>query len=178
MTTGANSAFRLQSAQRINFALDRGVTYVQPLPCTSSAGTVYQQRGAQFCLSRVVTAQTVNPAQLVEQGVQRYWAGEYQTAVDRWQRALDAYQKQPAKTAERSHWCKRTWHAHSSKWDKAMLHSFYSGAERIFREIARTVDASMPESVDWHRRLLRQMSIATKTSIRATPQCWFNPMRF
>lgn len=38
------------------------------------------------------------------------------------------------------------------------LHSFYSGAERIFREIARTIDASMPEGADWHRRLLRQMS--------------------
>ena len=53
-----------------------------------------------FCLSRVVTAQTVNPAQLVEQGVQSYRAGEYQTAVDRWQMALDAYQQQPAKAAE------------------------------------------------------------------------------
>lgn len=38
------------------------------------------------------------------------------------------------------------------------LHSFYSGAERIFREIARTVDDSMPNGNDWHRRLLRQMS--------------------
>lgn len=38
------------------------------------------------------------------------------------------------------------------------LHSFYSGAERIFREIARMVDASMPDGTDWHRRLLRQMS--------------------
>lgn len=38
------------------------------------------------------------------------------------------------------------------------LHSFYSGAERIFREIARTIDTSMPDGTDWHRRLLRQMS--------------------
>jgi hypothetical protein len=40
------------------------------------------------------------------------------------------------------------------------LHGFYSGTERIFREIARTVDRSMPEGSDWHRRLLRQMSAA------------------
>jgi len=38
------------------------------------------------------------------------------------------------------------------------LHSFYSGVERIFRETARTVDGSIPEGADWHRRLLRQMS--------------------
>jgi predicted nucleotidyltransferase len=38
------------------------------------------------------------------------------------------------------------------------LHSFYTGVERIFREIARTIDGSMPEGADWHRRLLRQMS--------------------
>lgn len=38
------------------------------------------------------------------------------------------------------------------------LHSFYTGVERIFREIARTLDGSMPEGADWHRRLLRQMS--------------------
>jgi predicted nucleotidyltransferase len=38
------------------------------------------------------------------------------------------------------------------------LHSFYSGAERIFQEIDQTVDGSLPDRSDWHRRLLRQMS--------------------
>ena len=38
------------------------------------------------------------------------------------------------------------------------LYSFYAGVERIFREIARTLDGSMPEGADWHRRLLHQMS--------------------
>jgi predicted nucleotidyltransferase len=38
------------------------------------------------------------------------------------------------------------------------LHGFYSGAERIFREIAQTVDGSVPDQSDWHRRLLRQMA--------------------
>jgi len=38
------------------------------------------------------------------------------------------------------------------------LHSFYSGAERIFRDVALEIDDSLPEGSDWHRRLLRQMS--------------------
>lgn len=39
------------------------------------------------------------------------------------------------------------------------LHSFYSGAERIFRDIATDLDGSLPSSSDWHRRLLRQMAV-------------------
>ena len=38
------------------------------------------------------------------------------------------------------------------------LHGFYSGAERIFREVALEIDGSLPEGADWHRRLLRQMA--------------------
>ena len=38
------------------------------------------------------------------------------------------------------------------------LHSFYSGAERIFRDVATDLDSSLPSSSDWHRRLLRQMA--------------------
>jgi len=40
------------------------------------------------------------------------------------------------------------------------LHDFYSGLERIFRHIATDVDRSLPLGSDWHRDLLRQMSIA------------------
>ena len=39
------------------------------------------------------------------------------------------------------------------------LHGFYSGAERIFEEIAREVDGSVPSSREWHRDLLLQMSV-------------------
>lgn len=63
------------------------------------------------------------------------------------------------------------------------LHSFYSGTERIFQEIAREVDESMPEGSDWHRRLLRQMSaevitvrppvISVKTRDRLSEFCAF-----
>lgn len=38
------------------------------------------------------------------------------------------------------------------------LHGFYSGAERIFEEIAREVDHSLPSGSGWHRNLLTQMS--------------------
>jgi predicted nucleotidyltransferase len=38
------------------------------------------------------------------------------------------------------------------------IHSFYSGIERIFKQIAQTVDRSIPDSADWHRQLLRQMA--------------------
>jgi hypothetical protein len=37
------------------------------------------------------------------------------------------------------------------------LHSFYSGAERLFRDVALDVDQALSEGSDWHRRLLRQM---------------------
>lgn len=39
------------------------------------------------------------------------------------------------------------------------LHDFYSGLERIFRQIAATVDDSVPGTPEWHRDLLRQMCI-------------------
>lgn len=39
------------------------------------------------------------------------------------------------------------------------LHGFYSGAERIFREVALEVDEALPSGTDWHRRLLRQMAV-------------------
>lgn len=39
------------------------------------------------------------------------------------------------------------------------LHDFYAGLERIFRQIAASVDQSVPSGHDWHRELLRQMTI-------------------
>lgn len=45
-------------------------------------------------------------------------------------------------------------------WDAVALnlHSYYSGVERIFEDIARTVDGTIPDGADWHQRLLFQMS--------------------
>ena len=39
------------------------------------------------------------------------------------------------------------------------LHSFYSGAERIFEDIARTIDRNLPSEPDWHIGILVQMSV-------------------
>lgn len=38
------------------------------------------------------------------------------------------------------------------------LHSFYGGVERIFEDIARTVERSVPAGPEWHRDLLIQMA--------------------
>lgn len=38
------------------------------------------------------------------------------------------------------------------------IHSFYTGVERIFKQIAQTIDGSVPDTPNWHRQLLRQMS--------------------
>jgi hypothetical protein len=39
------------------------------------------------------------------------------------------------------------------------LHDFYSGLERIFTHVASGVDQSVPTGPDWHRELLRQMTV-------------------
>lgn len=39
------------------------------------------------------------------------------------------------------------------------LHDFYSGLERLFEQIATGVDQSVPSGPDWHRDLLRQMTL-------------------
>ena len=38
------------------------------------------------------------------------------------------------------------------------LHGFYAGVERIFEQIAREIDGSLPGGPEWHRELLMQMS--------------------
>ena len=38
------------------------------------------------------------------------------------------------------------------------LHGFYSGLEKLFEQIARHVDRSLPGNETWHRDLLQQMS--------------------
>jgi hypothetical protein len=45
-------------------------------------------------------------------------------------------------------------------WDGVALnlHGFYAGVERVFEDIAQTVDASVPSGSDWHRDLILQMS--------------------
>lgn len=37
------------------------------------------------------------------------------------------------------------------------LHDFYAGLERIFQQIATTIDGRLPAGQEWHRQLLQQM---------------------
>lgn len=37
------------------------------------------------------------------------------------------------------------------------LHAFYTGAEAMFEDIARTLDGAMPAGANWHQELLQQM---------------------
>ena len=39
------------------------------------------------------------------------------------------------------------------------LHDFYAGLERIFHQIATTIDGNLPVGREWHRDLLHQMQI-------------------
>ncbi len=43
------------------------------------------------------------------------------------------------------------------------LHGFYAGVERIFEDIARTVEQAVPDGPDWHQDLLLQMSAEVST---------------
>ena len=43
----------------------------------------------------------------------------------------------------------------------AVLHSFYSGLEKIFERVAKRVDGKLPDGDRWHTDLLIQMSKAT-----------------
>lgn len=46
------------------------------------------------------------------------------------------------------------------------LHAFYTGAERVFSEVAKRVDGSLPADTEWHKQLLLQMA-ATLPGLRA-----------
>ena len=54
-------------------------------------------------------------------------------------------------------------------WDGVALnlHSFYSGTEKIFEDIGRTIDGNIPSGSDWHTGLLIQM--ATESVNRRPP---------
>jgi len=44
----------------------------------------------------------------------------------------------------------------------ALLHSFYSGVENIFKRVAVELDGEAPRGEAWHRQLLDAMSIPTR----------------
>ena len=63
------------------------------------------------------------------------------------------------------------------------LHSFYTGAERIFERISTKIDYRMATGYDWHRQLLDQMSVSIREVREAviseeTKQCLEEFRRF
>ena len=44
----------------------------------------------------------------------------------------------------------------------ALLHSFYTGVENIFKRVAVELDGEAPRGEAWHRQLLDSMAISTK----------------
>jgi hypothetical protein len=40
------------------------------------------------------------------------------------------------------------------------LHNFYTGSERILKIVAGRIDATVPESEDWHKQLLTQAALS------------------
>lgn len=42
----------------------------------------------------------------------------------------------------------------------SILHDFYSGVERIFVRIARELNGGVPQDVQWHRQLVKDMALA------------------
>lgn len=44
----------------------------------------------------------------------------------------------------------------------SILHDFYCGIERIFERIAKELNGGVPEGTDWHRQLLRDMTLEIK----------------
>jgi len=43
------------------------------------------------------------------------------------------------------------------------MQSYYTGAERIFYEIAKEIDGDVPTGADWHKQLLEQLSVEIPT---------------
>jgi len=41
----------------------------------------------------------------------------------------------------------------------SILHDFYSGVEKIFINVAKEIDRTMPKAEGWHRLLLEQMTL-------------------
>lgn len=42
----------------------------------------------------------------------------------------------------------------------SILHDYYCGVEKIFKRIAINIDESLPQDLDWHKKILTQMSRA------------------
>jgi hypothetical protein len=70
------------------------------------------------------------------------------------------------RSAERALWLgeKARTSGEDGFWDGVALnlHAFYTAAERLFEDVARTMDESLPAGERWHLDLLTQMSAEVK----------------
>jgi len=73
--------------------------------------------------------------------------GQVETAIKRTERAIAAGKKNPQD---------QDFYIDSAALN---LHDIYAGLERIFRQIAATVDGNVPTTAEWHRDLLQQMNV-------------------
>jgi predicted nucleotidyltransferase len=99
---------------------------------------------------------------LLQDGVQAGRTGQsratYRVLLGQLGQELDAIAQLVQKNQALLHKLKATGDADYMGSVALNLHSFYGGAERMFKQIAQTVDGSVPDAADWHRQLLRQMA--------------------
>jgi len=82
----------------------------------------------------------------------------YAPLIGRIQRLLDELERVVERTELRSKKARRTGEDAYIDAIALNIHGSYTAVERIFEDIARTVDGEVPSGGDWHRRLLLQMS--------------------
>ena len=85
-------------------------------------------------------------------------SGEYAALAGRIREALAELERVIGRAEELADKAGRT--GDDGYWDGVALnlHGFYAGVERIFEDVGRTMEGSVPDSADWHRDLLLQMS--------------------
>lgn len=59
----------------------------------------------------------------------------------------------------------------------AMLHSFYTGVENIFKRVALHLDGALPLGVSWHRELLDSMSKPTSVRAAMVSKAWHERLK-
>ncbi|MEW6717566.1 MAG: hypothetical protein AB1345_08690 [Chloroflexota bacterium] len=83
---------------------------------------------------------------------------EYAALVTRINASLTDVEKSVLRVKELSEKANST--GDDGYWDGVALnlHGFYTGIEKIFEDIARTIEGSLPSGTEWHKDLLTQMA--------------------
>src|SRR3972149_3970986 len=85
-------------------------------------------------------------------------SGEYAALAGRIREALAELERVIGRAEELADKAGRT--GDDGYWDGVALnlHGFYTGVERIFEDIARTLEKNLPDGEQWHIDLLAQMA--------------------